>query len=589
MEHQKGTWYSVGDINAFFGLSLDTIAGLVMVVGILVGSFHVPADFVMKCMVPGTAIGVFVGDFLYFVMALIVAFKTQRWSTTSMPLGLDTPSVFGMSYFVLGPAFLHAKTDLGMDEYAAAQYMWEIGIGCVFMAGVFKLACSFASQWARKSFPRAGLLGSLASVALVIISFLPLLEVLEAPLVGLVALSLILTGLIAGVPLPGRIPVVLATLAVAGAMHYAMQYWGMSLYPPETNQQATAYFFPTDWLQVFQMHWVQRLNQAAQYLPVVLPLALATVIGGIDCAESAGAAGDTYPTAWIVGIEASATIIGSLCGGVVQTTPYIGHPAYKAMGGRCAYTLATALFIGSAGTMGFFGYFYQWVPVAAVFPILIFVGLEITAQSFLATPYRHYPAVAISCVPALAFLSVYFVDKVLTDPHVRLERDKVVQVDSLDPSNAIPDPQEKVEPVDDQVKSEAVGIDDLGPKLSRQLLIAKCMARGFIVTSLLWASMLATAIDRRLFASAAFMAVAGFLTLVGVIHSPLPSGSLYLPLAISGLPAEWVLPSQYQPLIWHWSAAYFLCSLLLIGWGLYIKSIGIYGVIHDRPRPHVDS
>ena len=30
---------------------------------------------------------------------------------------------------------------------------------------------------------------------------------------------------------------------------------------------------------------------------------------------------------------------------MIQTTPYIGHPAYKAMGGRAAYTLATAIFI----------------------------------------------------------------------------------------------------------------------------------------------------------------------------------------------------------------------------------------------------
>ena len=33
-------------------------------------------------------------------------------------------------------------------------------------------------------------------------------------------------------------------------------------------------------------------------------------------------------------------------------TPYIGHPAYKAMGGRAAYTLATAIFIGGAGVFG---------------------------------------------------------------------------------------------------------------------------------------------------------------------------------------------------------------------------------------------
>ena len=36
-----------------------------------------------------------------------------------------------------------------------------------------------------------------------------------------------------------------------------------------------------------------------------------------------------------------------------------------------------------------------------MFPILVFVGLEITAQSFQATPTRHYPALALAVLPAL--------------------------------------------------------------------------------------------------------------------------------------------------------------------------------------------
>ena len=118
----------------------------------------------------------------------------------------------------------------------------------------------------------------------------------------------------------------------------------------------------------------------------MIPFALATVVGGIDCTESAAAAGDEYDTRQVIGVEGVATLLAAVCGGVVQTTPYIGHPAYKAMGGRSAYTLATALFVGGAGLLGYFGYLYLVIPKAAIFPILIFIGLEITAQSFHATP-----------------------------------------------------------------------------------------------------------------------------------------------------------------------------------------------------------
>src|SRR5258708_37870577 len=74
------------------------------------------------------------------------------------------------------------------------------------------------------------------------------------------------------------------------------------------------------------------------------------------------------------------------------------------MGGRAAYTLATALFIGVAGYFGLFTHLFEWLPRAAMFPILIYVGLEITGQSFRATPARHYPALALAALPALAYL-----------------------------------------------------------------------------------------------------------------------------------------------------------------------------------------
>ena len=98
---------------------------------------------------------------------------------------------------------------------------------------------------------------------------------------------------------------------------------------------------------------------------------------------------------------------------MIQTTPYIGHPAYKAMGGGRLICWRPALFVGTAGLFGYFGYLYVYIPKPTVFPILIFVGLEITAQSFRATPKRHYPAVALACVPALAALAMIYVDKLV--------------------------------------------------------------------------------------------------------------------------------------------------------------------------------
>jgi AGZA family xanthine/uracil permease-like MFS transporter len=552
-------WAAIGDINSFFGLTLDNIAGLILIVGILVG-FGVPADFVLRYMVPGTAIGVVVGDVLYTGMAFWLARKSGHADVTAMPLGLDTPSIFGIGIFVLGPSFLHAKNVLGMSELDAAQYMWQIGICCMLISGIFKTICGFGSKLARNSFPRAGLLGSLAAIALVIISFLPLLDILHQPIVGMVALALVLVSLLGKVSLPGRVPGMLAALAVAGTIHYGLTYLGVII--TEVPFDASQGMFPTEWTTVFQGAWWNRMKDALPYIPIVLPFALATVIGGIDCAESAAAAGDHYPTGGIIAVEAVATLVAGLCGGVVQTTPYIGHPAYKSMGGRAAYTLATAMMMGAAGVIGFFGYFYQYVPAAAVYPILIFVGLEISAQSFLATPRRHYPAVAFACVPALAFLSVNFANQVLGDATVRTA---VVRTESIS--------QEASAPAPPNVSASNLS----NRKLRDQLATANLLSSGFVLTSLLWSSGLALAIDRRLYASAICFMACSLMTLVGIIHSPLPGSALYFPCPLPGVSESLILPSTYRPPIYSMAIAYSLTAVVLAAWGSYLSSKGEYG------------
>jgi AGZA family xanthine/uracil permease-like MFS transporter len=228
----------------------------------------------------------------------------------------------------------------------------------------------------------------------------------------------------------------------------------------------------------------------------------------------------------VIGVEAFATLVAGVCGGVIQTTPYIGHPAYKAMGGRAAYTLATALFIGSAGLIGYFGYLYLLIPKAAVFPILVFIGLEITAQSFHATPTRHYPAVAIACVPALAALAWIYVDKLTGE-----------------------------------MALHGLAFEQLSAPLRLELETLRVMANGFIVTSLIWASVVAALIDRRLSVAAAYLAFAAVLSTFGVIHSPLPGAAMFLP---------WELPRDVMQVPVSFSSGYLISALLLACWSKWV-------------------
>jgi AGZA family xanthine/uracil permease-like MFS transporter len=304
------------------------------------------------------------------------------------------------------------------------------------------------------------------------------------------------------IPLPGRVPGALAAV-VAGSLVYAVERWaGIA---PGSH----ALGVPGEWRLAIPwptIAWVDALPETWGAFSIALPFALATVIGGIDNTESAIAAGDRYRTRDILLTEALATILAGVCGGVVQNTPYVGHPAYKAMGARAGYTLATGLLIGLGAMAGVVSILVGLVPEAAVAPILIFVGLEITGQAFLATPARHAPAVALALVPTTAALVT-------------------IQLGGI-------------------LGSLGLGPDAVQGEAARTVEALRLLGNGFILSALLWAAAAAMIIDRRLLRAASFLTVASLASLSGLIHSPLTSGGVFWPGA-SGSPWPGLLAGGY--------------------------------------------
>jgi AGZA family xanthine/uracil permease-like MFS transporter len=478
----RNRWFRAGDANAFFALMFDNVANLVILVAILVGAFRFPKDLVLYRIVPGTAVGVLVGDLLYAWMARRLARKTGRTDVTAMPLGLNAPSVFGMSFLVLGPAYL-ATGD--------AILSWKMGMAVTVLVGIFKMVLALAGNAVRSAVPRAGLLGSIAGAGLALIALLPLLKVVADPIVGFVALGVILVTLVGGVKLPFGLPGAFVSVVLGVALHYALVAAGF--FPTAGTVAASAQAAEGLRLAVPwpSFAFLDGLSLAWAYLPIVLPFGVMTIVGGIDNTESAAAAGDEYDTRGILMTEGFCTMAAGLCGGVVESTPYIGHPAFKKMGAGSGYVVATALFVGLGGMVGYLPVLIDWIPAAAVAPILIYIGLEVAAQGFLATPPRHGPAVSLAILPAIAFV-------------VSLELGSVI--------------------------SAAGGaLANLTGEIGETVRSLKLLGNGFIVTALLWGAATAELIDGRFRRSAFYFLAAALLSLFGVIHSPTPQGTFFLP------------------------------------------------------------
>jgi len=523
-------WAAAGDVNAFFGLMLDNVMNLVILAGILIFVFGFPEDLVYRRMFPGTALGVMFGDLVYTWMAFRLARKEGRSDVTAMPLGLDAPSTIGMAFTVLGPAYLAAKAR--MPAHEAAISAWHVGMACMILIGLFKVGMSFVGGAIQRTMPGAGLLGSLAGIGIALMGVLQLGDILLEPVVGMISLAIIFYALIARLRLPFNAPGVLASVVVGAGVYYLMRAMGVLQHPLPPPTLSFPVGFP-----VPSLGFVDGMQVAlTQYIPMAIPFAILTVVGGINVTESARLAGDDYRTRDILLTEAIATLIAGVCGGVSQSTPYIGHPAYKAMGGRAAYTLACALFVGLGGMLGYIPLMAKILPLACLAPILIFVAYDIVAQSFHATPPSHAAAVCFAIFPSVAQLLRITLDKAnSTGLFLR---------SALEPAV-----------VAEQAKIPLGFADNFG--------VFVMLANGFILTAMLWGAFLAFLIDHRFAASSVTLAICSALSFFGVIHSVLPTGGIYLPWSAA-------LHGSVAP--YHWAAAYALVAVMIVALGASRRS-----------------
>ncbi len=518
MTNTSYRWATPGDVNAFFGLMLDNVVNLAVLAGILVFGFGFPADLVYTRMFPGTALGVLVGDLIYTWLAFRLAKQTGRSDVTAMPLGLDSPSTIGMALTVLGPAFLAAKAR--MPEHEAAIVAWQVGMAVMVLMGLFKLALAFVGDSVRRWVPEAGLLGSIGGVGIALLGTLQLGEIFSEPVAGMLALGVVLYALVAKLRLPFGAPAVLASVAIGATVYYAMSALGLSVHHVTAPTASFAFALPLP-----SLGFLTGMPLAVrEYLPLALPFAILTVVGGINVTESARLAGDDYRTRDILLTEALSTLIAGVCGGVAQTTPYIGHPAYKEMGGRAAYTLATGLFVGLGGIFGYLAFMSELLPKPVLAPILLFVGLEIATQGYFAPPKRHAVAITLAVLPSVAQLVLIFLSQV---------HEGALLGAALDPAGTL-------------------ARTHLNPGFIETCGVMVVLAHGFILTAMLWGGAMAFLIDKKFLPAAASLFICSALALFGVIHSVAPTGSVYFP---------WAMPST---LPYQWAAAYASAAVLLL-------------------------
>ncbi|HVG86738.1 MAG TPA: hypothetical protein VM820_19590, partial [Vicinamibacterales bacterium] len=148
-------------------------------------------------------------------------------------------------------------------------------------------------------------------------------------------------------------------------------------------------------------------------LVTAIPFGIYDLVEAIDNVESAAVAGDSFPTTRVLTADGVVSLIGCLMGNPFINAVYIGHPGWKAMGGRLGYSAATGVLVIALSWLGIISVMMALIPVVAISPILLYIGMLIGAQAFQETPKSHAPAIVLSLVPHLAAWGKLQIDNAL--------------------------------------------------------------------------------------------------------------------------------------------------------------------------------
>ena len=390
----KPKLWVAGDLNAFFGFGTNILVNLLVLAGLLRFVLKMPDAIVFGRILPATGLMLCLSTVYYAYLAYRLAAKTGRDDVCALPSGISVPHMFVVVFVIMLPIL--GKTG---DPIKA----WDAGLTWVFVQSFVLMAGGFLAPLVRRITPRAALLGSLAGIAITFISMSPSLQMFQTPVIGLTCFTIILIDWFGGVRYFGGVPgglvaIAAGTLIAWGSNLFGLGYGGLTLSGLSSSLSHVGFSVP--------LPAIGHVFAGFEFLGVILvtaiPFGLYDLVEALDNVESAAAAGDSFPTTRVLTADGVISLIGCCMGNPFINAVYIGHPGWKAMGGRIGYSAATGVFVLVLSFLGIIAFMTALIPVAAILPILLYIGMLIGSQAFQETPHRHAPAIVLAMIPQIA-------------------------------------------------------------------------------------------------------------------------------------------------------------------------------------------
>ncbi|WP_306223104.1 regulator [Bosea beijingensis] len=460
-----------GDWGGYFGLLANNLTNLLTMIGLLLFVVGFPKEMVYGRIAPAFGLAVFAASLWYTYFAYKLVKETGRTDVTALPSGPSAPSIFTVTFLVILPVYLQTKD---------AEFALQIALVWCFVEAMILVGGSFLGETIRKTIPRTVLLSCLAGLGLLLLAMNPMLQSFETPTVAFVVLALIFLNWFGKKPIFPKVPTGFLLLAAGTALAWI---FGLQS-PAEIKNSLSTFGFNPPTLHISS--FLNGLPHALPYLASAVPLGLANYVFDLENIESAHAAGDPYPTRQVMMANGLSSTLGAFFGNPFPVTVYIGHAGWKSIGAGTGYTFFTGLSMFVLSLFGLGAFLLALIPMVAVVPILVYIGIVTANQVVRESPRDEVPVIFVTMFPWIANWALTLANNTLSAAGTAA---KTVGVEALAKKGVY-----------------YQGLSNLG--------------NGAPLSSMTWGCITIFAITDKPMRGAVAALVGGFLTLFGVIHAP---------------------------------------------------------------------
>src|SRR3984885_9797892 len=223
-------WWALrrGDLDTTVAEVGTNLAQMVIPVFLLI-PIGISAGFSVTHLLPGYALGFLIGSLGLVSLAVRLAKREGRTDVTAHVYGNNVPAIIAYTLSIMLPVYL---------ETHDANRAWEIGAAAVVWTGIIKLAASPFAGIFRRFIPAPAAMTVFGAAMYSYLALVLLQRLFDQPLVGLIALAIVITSILANIPITRwRIPPFIAAwsipLSVALVIGYVHPTWsGLSFQLP---------------------------------------------------------------------------------------------------------------------------------------------------------------------------------------------------------------------------------------------------------------------------------------------------------------------------------------------------------------------